>query len=119
MRRMYRALAESGADGVVPVVPIPDALKRVSSDGVRILETIERGAVVGAQTPQVFRAVALRRAHARPGPGVPPDDASMVEAMGGRVVTVAGERSAMKITYPEDLMIAESLLRQGATGGPP
>ena len=117
MRRMYRVLAESGADGVVPVVPIPDALKRVGTDRVRIVETIERGEVVGAQTPQVFRAGVLRQAHARYGPGVPPDDASMVEAMGGRVITVAGERSAMKITYPEDLMIAESLLRHRSTGG--
>lgn len=117
MRRMYRVLAESGADGVVPVIPIPDALKRLGPDRVGILETVERGEVVGAQTPQVFRAGVLRRAHARRGPGVPPDDASMVEAMGGRVITVAGERSAMKITYPEDLMIAESLLRHGSSYG--
>ena len=119
MKRMYRLLAESGADGVVPVVPIADALKRVDLDRVRILDTVDRRDVACAQTPQVFRAEVLRRAHAHHVSGAPPDDASMVEALGGRVLAATGERSAMKITYPEDLMLAEALLRHGARPGEP
>lgn len=118
MKRMYRLLAESGADGVVPVVPIADALKRVDSDRVRILDSIDRRDVACAQTPQVFRADVLRRAHAHHASGdAPHDDASMVEALGGRVLAVTGERSAMKITYPEDLVLAEALLRHGSRTG--
>lgn len=119
MRRMYRLLAESGADGVVPVVPIADALKRVDADRVRILDTVDRRDVACAQTPQVFRAEVLRRAHALHASGAPPDDASMVEALGGRVLAATGERSAMKITYPEDLVLAEALLRHGPRPGEP
>ena len=118
MRRMYRLLAESGADGVVPVVPISDALKRVDSGRARILDSIDRRDVACAQTPQVFRAGVLRRAHAHHASGdAPHDDAGMVEALGGRVLAVTGERAAMKITYPEDLVLAEALLRHGSRTG--
>ena len=120
IERMYILLAESGADGVVPVVPIADALKRVDSDRVRILDSIDRREVVCAQTPQVFRADVLRRAHAHHASGsAPPDDASMVEVLGGRVLAAPGERSALKITYPEDLVLAEALLRHGSRPGAP
>ncbi|MDE0708989.1 MAG: IspD/TarI family cytidylyltransferase [bacterium] len=119
MKRMYRVLAESGADGVVPVLPVADALKRVDADGDRIVDTIDRQGVACAQTPQVFRADVLRRAHAHHAEGAPPDDASMVEALGGRVMAVAGERSAMKVTYPEDLMLAEAFLRHRSRLGEP
>lgn len=120
MKRMYRVLAESGADGVVPVVPIADALKRVDTDRVRILDSIDRRDVACAQTPQVFRAGVLRRAHAHHAAGdAPHDDAGMVEALGGRVLAVTGERSAMKITYPEDLVLVEALLRHGSRPGAP
>lgn len=117
MKRMYRSLAESGADGVVPVVPIADALKRVDSHHGRILKSIDRREVACAQTPQVFRAGVLRRAHAQHASGAPPDDSFMVEALGGRILAVTGERSAMKITYPEDLILAEALLRHGTRPG--
>ena len=86
-----------------------------------MLETLSRLDVVGAQTPQVFRASVLRRAHAAPDEAGSlertPDDAAMVEAIGGRVGSVAGDRAAMKITYPEDLLIAEAMLRRLASDG--
>ena len=115
MVRMYETLRAGEWDGVIPVLPFPDSIKRVRAADGRVLATLSRTDVLGAQTPQVFRASVLRRAHASAagaGPtGRAPDDAAMVEAIGGRVVSVAGDRAAMKITYPEDLHAAEAMLR--------
>ena len=120
MVRMYERLRAGRCDGVIPVVPISDSIKRIRAEDGRVLTTLSRTDVLGAQTPQVFRASALRRAHAAPAAaesyGPAPDDAAMVEAVGGRVVTVAGDRAAMKITYPEDLLVAEALVRTFSPG---
>ncbi len=111
---MYAVLREEQADGVIPVVTIPDAIKKVDPHSGRVVGSLSRGRVVAAQTPQVFRADVARQAHVHyrgSDPSEPPpDDASMVERIGGRVVTVPGDRLAMKITYPEDLLLAETLL---------
>ena len=113
--RMLNALRERRADGVIPVVSIPDSIKHIDPETGHVLSTFSRTRVLAAQTPQVFRAAILRRAHrsfrASDSPGSAPDDAAMVQSVGGRVVTVRGDRLAMKITYPEDLLIAEALLR--------
>ena len=61
------------------------------------------------QTPQAFRAAALRAAHAGEPEGT--DDASLVEAAGGRVVVVDGDPANIKITTPVDLSLAELLCR--------
>ena len=123
---MYETLRTGGLDGVIPVTPIPDAVKRRNAADGLVLETLARAEteVVAAQTPQVFRAGPLRRAHAAYAEGPPgqaPDDAAMVERIGGRVGTVPGDRAAMKITYPEDLALAEVFLglrRDGPAGQP-
>lgn len=96
----------AGADGVVPAVDVVDTLKRV--DGSRVLETVPRVGLVAVQTPQAFRAAALRRAHEADDDAT--DDAALVEATGGRVVVVAGESSNLKITTITDLPLAEALL---------
>jgi 2-C-methyl-D-erythritol 4-phosphate cytidylyltransferase len=96
----------AGADGVVPAVDVVDTLKRV--DGARVLETVPRVGLVAVQTPQAFRAAALRRAHEADDDAT--DDAALVEATGGRVVVVAGESSNLKITTITDLPLAEALL---------
>jgi len=95
-----------GADGAVPALPVPDTVKRV--DGDRVVETVPREGLVGAQTPQAFRAAVLRAAH-QVG-GVDTDDAALVEAGGGVVVIVEGERRNLKLTLPEDLELARALL---------
>jgi 2-C-methyl-D-erythritol 4-phosphate cytidylyltransferase len=64
--------------------------------------------VVAVQTPQAFRADTLRRAHAGGVEGT--DDASLVEAIGGRVVVVPGDAANRKVTTPEDLDRARALL---------
>ena len=116
--RMYRVLKHRRADGVVPVVSIPDSIKHVDGESGQVLTTFSRSQVLAAQTPQVFRADTLRRAHSSfresDSPGSAPDDAAMVEEIGGLVVAARGDRLAMKITYPEDLLIAEALLARGS-----
>jgi 2-C-methyl-D-erythritol 4-phosphate cytidylyltransferase len=97
-RRVVDALPS--ADGVVPVIPSPDTIKRV--DGSRVVETIPRDVVGLAQTPQAFRADALRAAHERDSKDAT-DDATLLERAGFRVVTVEGEPSNFKITTSEDL----------------
>ena len=107
VRALTEALRTEGAQGAVPALPIADTVKQIK--GNLVVATPDRAALAAAQTPQVFQAAALREAHARyPGPAT--DDAAMVEALGGRVVTVPGERAALKITFPEDLAAARAWL---------
>lgn len=100
----------SGADGAIPVVPVVDTVKRV--DGKRVVETIARDDLVLVQTPQAFRAAVLRAAHE--GSPVGTDDAALVEAAGGTVVTVAGDVRNLKLTQSYDLEVAQALLAEGS-----
>jgi 2-C-methyl-D-erythritol 4-phosphate cytidylyltransferase len=111
------AAIEGGADGAVPCVAVLDTIKQLRDDGTLI--TLDRARLVAVQTPQAFSAASLRAAHA--GQGEATDDAALVEALGGRVVSVAGEPSNIKVTAPSDLALAElflSLKREPGSGGP-
>lgn len=99
----------AGADAAVPAVPMTDTIKRV--EGTIVAATLDRSALVAVQTPQAFRLAALRDAHARGGEAT--DDAALVESIGGKVVTVEGERRNLKLTTPDDLLVARALLDQG------
>jgi 2-C-methyl-D-erythritol 4-phosphate cytidylyltransferase len=99
-----------GADAAIPGLPVADTLKRVE-DG-RVLETVPRDGVVAVQTPQAFRARALRAAHAAG--GVDTDDAALVEAAGGTVVVVDGEPGNLKLTRAADVELAQALLDSGS-----
>ena len=101
------AAVADGADAAVPGVPVSDTIKQVDSDGI-VVGTPVRAALRAVQTPQAFRADALRRAHASAGDAT--DDAALVEANGGRVVVVAGEEHNRKITDPNDLRWARQQL---------
>lgn len=101
----------NGADGAVPVLPVVDTIKVI--DGDRVIDTPARERLVAVQTPQAFRAGALRDAYA----GVveaASDDAALVERQGGEVRVVAGSDDARKITHPDDLEWAR---RRVADGG--
>jgi 2-C-methyl-D-erythritol 4-phosphate cytidylyltransferase len=100
------AAVRAGADAAVPGVPVADTVKRVE-DG-RVVETVDRSRLVAVQTPQAFRAAALRRAHA--GDPEATDDAGLVEAMGGTVAVVEGDPRNFKLTSPDDLVVARALL---------
>jgi 2-C-methyl-D-erythritol 4-phosphate cytidylyltransferase len=98
-RTVVRAV-EEGADGAIPGLPVVDTLKR-TRDGV-VVETVDRRGLVSAQTPQAFRAAALRNAHASDAEAT--DDAALVEQAGGRVVIVPGDSDNIKLTRPGDLV---------------
>jgi 2-C-methyl-D-erythritol 2,4-cyclodiphosphate synthase/2-C-methyl-D-erythritol 4-phosphate cytidylyltransferase len=92
---LWRRVLAEPADAVVPGVAVPDTLREIGG------ATVDRGRFVAVQTPQAFRAEALRSAHAAGAEGT--DDASLVEAAGGKVLVVDGEPGNRKITTPADL----------------
>ena len=102
VRRCVDAL-EEGYDGVIAAIPVTDTVKEVEHG--EVLRTPDRGRLWAAQTPQVFRADVLRRVG-----GEATDDASLVEAIGGRVRVVEGTPENLKVTTALDVRIAETLL---------
>jgi 2-C-methyl-D-erythritol 4-phosphate cytidylyltransferase len=102
------AVADGGADGAVPGVPPSDTIKVVDESG-QVTSTLNRATLVAVQTPQAFRAAALREAHHH-APAGATDDAMLVEALGGTVRVVPGEPGNLKITEADDLEAAERLL---------
>lgn len=107
---------KTDADGLIVGHPASDTVK-VVSDGV-VVETPDRERLWTVQTPQVFRADVLRDAHhraVREGfEGT--DDASLVERAGGDVRVYEGPRDNIKITTPEDIAFAESVLARRGKG---
>jgi len=95
-----------GADGALCAVAVTDTIALVEGD--TLVETVDRDRLVAVQTPQAFRAAALRAAHA--GEGEATDDGALVRAAGGRVVIVPGASTNLKITHRHDLAVAEALL---------
>ena len=118
IERVARA-ARGGADGVIPTLPVSDTIK-VAENGA-VSQTLDRTKLHAAQTPQAFRLGLLRRIYAAPEEDLraATDDASLVENAGGHVVMVAGEKTNIKLTSPEDLVLAEAILaaREGARRG--
>jgi 2-C-methyl-D-erythritol 4-phosphate cytidylyltransferase len=101
------AAIEGGADGAIPGVPVTDTVKRVDGTNT-VVETLRRPELVAVQTPQAFRALALRRVHV---PGAEAtDDAALIEAAGGVVVVVPGSERLRKVTTSADLAFLEGLL---------
>jgi 2-C-methyl-D-erythritol 4-phosphate cytidylyltransferase len=107
VERLLGPLGE-GFDGVVPVLPVADTLKRVRDGTVE--ETVDREGLVAAQTPQAFLAPTLRRAFSQELAGAT-DCASLVERVGGRIAIVDGDPRLLKITTPADLALVGALLQ--------
>lgn len=105
--RVITAVAD-GADAAIPVVPVTDTLWS-DGTGPHRAGPVDRTGVLAVQTPQAFRRSAIWAAHA--GGAEATDDASLVHASGGRVVTVDGDPANLKVTTPVDLAIAELLCR--------
>jgi 2-C-methyl-D-erythritol 4-phosphate cytidylyltransferase len=106
-----RLAADPGAAGVIAAAPVADTLKRVGDDRA-IAATESRSGLWAAQTPQVFRADALRRVHDGDAAAVEAatDDAMLVEADGGRVLVEPVASANLKLTTPADLELIEALL---------
>ncbi len=106
----------SGA--AIPACRVSDTIKR--AEGEAVIATLDREGMLLVQTPQAFRLDLLRQAHAlalRDGfQGT--DDSHLVERLGEPVTWVEGTPLNLKVTTPDDLVLAEALLRSGAVRGP-
>jgi 2-C-methyl-D-erythritol 4-phosphate cytidylyltransferase len=100
-------LAAEEHDAVIPVVDVVDSYRRVDGNESHIVPRAELRIV---QTPQIFKAQTLRNAYSVAFSPAFTDDASVVEAAGGRITLVEGERTNIKLTTPEDMAYAEWLL---------
>lgn len=100
----------TGAAAVVPAVPVVDTIRRVDGG------VVDREQLRAVQTPQGFDAATLRRVHETEPEAS--DDAGLVEADGGRVELVEGERENLKLTDPVDRVVAQAFLasRSGLAG---
>ena len=105
IRRVAEAAAKHGA--AIPVVEPVDSFRETDGAASQI---IDRRRLRIVQTPQVFRAELLRRAYETEYRPEFTDDASVVELSGEAVFLCEGERANLKITTPEDTVIAEALL---------
>ncbi len=102
----FDKVTEYGA--VIPVVPLVDSIREKETDGES--RPADRSKFVAVQTPQVFDSRILLDAYRQVYDTAFTDDASVVEAAGHTIYTVAGNVENIKITTPFDLLIAEALL---------
>jgi 2-C-methyl-D-erythritol 4-phosphate cytidylyltransferase len=115
------ALEDPEVDAAVAAARVTDTIKQEDgSDPPMVARTLDRSTLWAIQTPQVFRREVLERALAQRNDvlAAATDDASLVEAMGGTVRLVESPRDNLKITTPDDLRLAESLLGARATQNP-
>lgn len=105
LERMFAAAEEYKA--VIPALPVVESMRRVDGES---SEPVSRDGMVLVQTPQLFDARLLKEAYRQPFSPAFTDDASVVEAAGTAVHIVAGDRTNLKITTPDDLDFAARLL---------
>jgi 2-C-methyl-D-erythritol 4-phosphate cytidylyltransferase len=106
--------AEEGAAGVIAAAPVTDTIKETSGEG-RVERTLDRSQLWAVQTPQAFRAGALREALSDPAAlAGATDEAMLIERRGGRVLIHSSPPENIKVTTPFDLRAAELLLRERA-----
>lgn len=108
------AAAEYG--GALAAITARDTIKRVNQE-LLVTETVPRHDLWLAQTPQTFRVSLIREAHTRAQAFgvIVTDDAALLEWAGGTVKIVSGDARNFKITTPEDLQLAEAILKQALT----
>jgi 2-C-methyl-D-erythritol 4-phosphate cytidylyltransferase len=103
-------------DGALVAVPVKDTVK-ITSEGV-VVDTPGRKNIWLAQTPQTFRYGIILDAHEKADMEgfLGTDDSSLVERMGKQVRIVMGDYRNIKITTPEDMILAEAFLKEAGKG---
>jgi len=102
---------DSEVDGVVLGIPCTDTIKKVSAKGSLILNTLDRSKLWRAFTPQIFRKEVLQKNALEENIEKEfTDEASLVEANGGKIKMVKGFEDNIKLTFPEDLGLIKSIL---------
>jgi len=95
---------------VIAAVPVKSTIKKIDS-GFLVKETLDRNTLWEVQTPQTFCRDLLTKAHRKAKDKTATDDACLVEELGEKVHVVMGEYLNIKITTPEDLILAGAILR--------
>ena len=100
--------------GVIPVIPCVDTMKVLKPSELKDIweeagEEADRSVLFGAQTPQVFQSEILKAAYGQAYDPAFTDDASVVSRYGKSLSYVMGERLNIKITTPEDLVMAKAI----------
>jgi 2-C-methyl-D-erythritol 4-phosphate cytidylyltransferase len=103
--RCYRQVVSMGS--AVPVVPVKESLRMINGED---NEAVDRSNYVVVQTPQVFHSKILLPAFEIDFKEKFTDEATVVEAYGLKINLVPGEASNIKITTPEDLLLAKEIL---------
>jgi 2-C-methyl-D-erythritol 4-phosphate cytidylyltransferase len=112
LNRLLHELEEEPVGGLL-AIPLADALKRAESGaGLRAMSTEPREGLWCAQTPQMFRYAILQHAFRNADCARLVDEAQAVEALGVKPRLVQGSPSNIKITYEEDVPLAEAILEQ-------
>jgi len=107
-RKLIEEARKNG--GAIPVLPVADALKRIKGETVK---SVDREGLFRAQTPQVFEREPLMAAMARFGSGAVDESEAWIAA-GRPIAFVRGEGANFKVTFPEDLSLAEKILSGSA-----
>ena len=100
-------------DAAAPGIPVKDTIKTVSDEGI-VTSTPARDSLRAIQTPQVFnKKMYLSAMQGVPNSELFTDDCGLIEAYGKLVKIVDGDNTNIKITTPEDLIIAEAIINKG------
>jgi len=110
--RCYLAAMHNGAG--IAAVPVKDTLKQADNAGM-VAATIDRTSLWQAQTPQAIRKELLEEAYRHNGDADVTDESSLLEKAKIPVTLVEGAETNIKITRPEDLLLAEKILQQDLT----
>ncbi len=111
IEKLWLACQNDEVGGLL-ALPVPDTLKIADKD--RVASTLSRSGKWLAQTPQMFRLAALTQALLQAGDQVT-DEASAIEAMGRQPKLVPAAAFNFKVTYPDDMQLAEAVLASRST----
>ncbi|BHH85751.1 2-C-methyl-D-erythritol 4-phosphate cytidylyltransferase [Desulforhopalus sp. 52FAK] len=109
--RCYHGAIENGA--VIAAIPVKDTLKK-SADGNKVGKTVDREHLFQAQTPQAIQTHLLLKAYDLNGDKDVTDESSLLERANTPVSIVEGSETNIKVTRPEDLILAETILSQAS-----
>ena len=109
LQRLLTELADDETGGLL-AVPVADTLKRANREA-RVVQTEPRDSLWQAQTPQMFRCRLLLEALRATDPDTVTDEAGAIENLGLKPRLVMGDVRNLKVTYPEDLALAELILK--------
>jgi 2-C-methyl-D-erythritol 4-phosphate cytidylyltransferase len=110
IHRLVEAVEKKGA--VTAAVPVKDTIKRVNKG--KVVDTLNREELWQIQTPQAFQLSLLQEAHNRAEEAevLGTDDASLVEWLGHEVAVIEGDYQNIKLTTPDDLLVAEAIFKK-------